>query len=485
MSILFRTIGSLFVLLISLAPASEGKAAPASGKSEEGFPADGAATLADAFRRAAAKAGPSVVTIETYSGPRETIEWARKVAGTKAGDDSDNSSDLEITGARNGIGTGIVLDAQGYILTCNHVISNADMAFVRLADGRRFEVVKTLQDPFTDVAVVQIEHAGPLPAAEVSEDELSVGDWVVTIGNPYGLGVSLTAGVVSATDRHMRHIPYAGLIQTDAATNPGNSGGALVDLEGKVVGMSEGGYGVVEGFQGIGFAIPIDLARRVARELIDKGKVNRPFLGIETELIPVNIANHLKLDKPGGVIVCDIAPRSPAARAGVQVGDVLTHVDGSAVSNHFEFFRLVDETPDGKPISLTLLRDFESIAIDLIPSPLYPQVLRPEKSDFHHVEPPGFIDKQLGLTVDVFTSETARELGYKGPVDGLLITHVEDESIAAKQGICAGMSMVRVDGESVKSVEDYRTATKKRDLAKGTLLLLGTTRQKHFVLCQE
>lgn len=426
-----------------------------------------------------------MVTIETYSGPRETIEWARRIAGAKAIDESEEADDLDTTSARNGIGTGIILDERGYILTCNHVISDADMAFVRLDDGRRFEVVKTLQDPFTDVAVLQIEDAGPLQVAELSDGEVSVGDWVVTIGNPYGLGISLTAGVVSATDRHMRHIPYAGLIQTDAATNPGNSGGAMVDLEGRVVGMSEGGYGVVEGFQGIGFAIPIDLAQRVAKELIKDGKVNRPFLGIETETIPANIATHLKLGTSGGIIVCDIAPRSPAARAGIQVGDVVTHVSGSPATNHFEFFRLIDESSEEEPIELTLLRNAESIVIKLVPSQLYPQVVRSETSDLHHGEPPGFVDEQLGLSVDVFTSDAARELGYKGPVDGLLITHVDEESLAAKQGICAGMSLVRVNGEPVISIEAYRTAVGKRDLAQGTLLLLGTPRQKHFVLCQE
>jgi len=487
MRIFYGTLGSVIVLLMCLAPASEGSAAPAAGTGEGGAPAGGAAALAEAFRRAADKAAPSVVTIETYSGPRETIEWARRAAGVKLSDGGDELEDRDVTGARNGVGTGIIFDSQGYILTCNHVVREADMAFVRLADGRRFEVVKILQDSFTDIAVVQIEGAGHLPAAELSkEDKLRVGDWVVTIGNPYGLGISLTAGVVSAKNRQMRHLPYVGLIQTDAATNPGNSGGALVDLEGRVVGMSEGGYGVFEGFQGIGFAIPIGVVENAAKELIANGKVNCPFLGVATEAIPVEIAHHLKLKHSGGVIVSDVAPRSPAELAGVQVGDVLTKVNGFAVPDPLAFFRLIDETLEGDLISLTVLRNSESVAIEFVPSSLpIPALQSSGKSDVAHGEPRGFIDKELGLAVDVFTAEMARELEYEGPVVGLLVTFVEEQGIAAKQGICAGMSIVRVDGDLMEVVDDYRAAIKKRELAKGTLLLLGTPRQKHFVLCRE
>lgn len=458
----------------------------AEGESGEGLPPQSATALAETFRRVADKASPSVVTIETYSGPRETREWARRAKGENEEVELAGRADLSVAGARNGVGTGIVFDERGYVLTCNHVIREADMTFVRLEDGRRFEVIKILQDPFTDVAVVQIEGAAPLRAAELAtKDELAVGDWVVTIGNPYGLGVSLTAGVVSAKNRHLRHTPYAGLIQTDAATNPGNSGGALVNLEGKVVGMSEGSYGVVEGFQGIGFAIPIELAGRVARELIDKGKVNRPFLGIETEIIPANIARHLGLASKGGVIICDIAPRSPAARAGLQVGDVLTHVNGSAVPDHFEFFRLVDKTPEGAALTLRILRDSESINVDVVPTMASPPMDRGAASVREEDEAAGFFDKELGIVVNEVTRETAKELGYRAPIEGLLITHVDAQGLAAKQGICAGMSLVRVDGTPIRSVADYQGVVEQRDLDKGALLLLGTPRQKHFVLCKK
>lgn len=473
----------LMTLLLVFA-STNGGAAPPAGRDHDIAPSDAATALAGAFQRAAEKAGPSVVTIETYSGPRETRQWARRGAQAAASDEAADDDQAEIAGARNGVGTGIVFDKRGYVLTCNHVIAEADLTFVRLADGRRYEVVKTLQDPFTDVAIVQIAPDEPLQPAELAkDDDLQVGDWVVTIGNPYGLGVSVTAGVVSATDRHLRHIPYAGLIQTDAATNPGNSGGAMVDLDGRVVGMNEGGYGVAEGFQGIGFAIPIDIAAEVAEELIAKGRVNRPYLGIETEIVPINIARHLGLETSGGVIVCDVAPRSPADRAGVRVGDVLTHVNSAVVTDHFTLFRLIDETREGESIAITVLRDATSIEIDLVPSFASPPAAKTAQSENVDRKPSGFIDEELGIAVDAFTPESARTLGYRTPGEGLLITHVEPRSIAAKQGICAGMIVVRMDGELVETIADYRQATEKRDLARGTLLLLGTARQKHFVLC--
>ena len=486
MKTVLGTFGVATILLFAFANGAKGEEAPACANGPGDAVSSGAAALADAFRQAAEKAAPSVVTIETYGGPRETIEWTRKSAGLKPHDDAQDFAGLGNIGARNGIGTGIIYDWRGYGLTCNHVIADSDTVFVRLADGRRFEAVKIYRDPFSDIAVIQICGAGKLPAAELcADDKLSVGDWVITIGNPYGLGISVSAGVVSAKDRHMQHIPHSALIQTDAATNPGNSGGALVDLTGRVVGVSEGGYGVVEGFQGIGFAIPIKVARRIADELIANGRVTRPFLGIETENISADIAKHLGLKSSSGVIVSDLAPRSPAAQAGVRVSDVLTHYEGLEVSDNFELLRRIDETSEGESISLIVFRNSESIAIELVPTSLPIPAGFPDKSEDQETKRLGYYDTELGLAVDESNSETAKELGYKGPLDGLLVTYVKAHSIAAKQGICAGMSLVRVDGELVKSVDDYRKMIQTRELAKGTLLLIDTADQKHFVLCRK
>ena len=444
------------------------------------------AELSAAYRKAAEKAQPSIVTIETYSGPRETARWAtRKVDDDEVRSVSDHSREHKDSGARDGEGTGIVIDPSGYILTCNHVVDETDMLFVKLQDGRRFEVVKTLQDPFTDVAVVQINGAGPLPTADLATtDNLNVGDWVVTIGNPYGLGVSLSGGVVSATRRHLPHIPYAPLIQTDAATNPGNSGGALVNLSGEVVGMSEGGYGVHEGFQGIGFAIPIPLAVRVARELIADGRVSRPFFGIETEELTIDMAQYLGLEKNKGLIVCDVAPKSPAARAGIQVGDVLTHIGDTVVEDHFHFFDLVDVEAPFPSMTFTVFRDGAEKAIDVLPE-LFPVKRTPVKAPSADGRSSEYFDRKLGVAVDDFTSETAERLGYNAPVDGVLLTYVDPEGDAAKQGVCAGMSILRVNGVTTHNADEYREAIQESDVDKGVLLLLGTSRAKHFVLCQE
>jgi serine protease Do len=448
---------------------------------------DGPSELSAAFRKAAEKAQPSIVTIETYSGPRETARWAtrRNPDASEVRSDSGSAREHEAPGARDGEGTGIIIDTGGYILTCNHVVKEADMLFVKLQDGRRFEVVRTLQDPFTDVAVVQIKDAGPLPAADLAgSDNLSVGDWVVTIGNPYGLGVSLSGGVVSATRRHLPHIPYAPLIQTDAATNPGNSGGALVDLSGKVVGMSEGGYGVHEGFQGIGFAIPIRLAEKIARELIADGRVSRPFFGIETEELTIDMGQYLGLEKNDGLIVCDVAPKSPAAKAGIQVGDVLTHVGDAVIEDHFQFFDLVDAEVPFPSMTLTVIRNGAEKKIDVLPEP-FPVKRTPMKAQNVNGRSSEYFDKKLGVAVDDFTSETAERLGYNAPVDGVLLTYVDPEGDAAKQGVCAGMGILRVNGVTIHNADEYREAIQESDVDKGVLLLLGTSRAKHFVLCQE
>lgn len=443
------------------------------------------AALAEAFRLAAEKAGPSIVTIETYGGPRETREWARRIAQSQDVDPySLKQQEVGPTGARDGVGTGIVFDARGYVMTCHHVISEADMAFVVFQDGRRCEVVKTLTDPFTDVAVLQIERVPQLRPAELGNaSSLNNGDWVIAIGNPYGLGVSLTAGIVSAKDRHLDRMPYTGLIQTDAATNPGNSGGALIDLDGRIVGVSEGSYGVVEGFQGIGFAIPIEIASKVARELIEKGSVNRPFLGLETEDISEHIARHIGLNGGKGVIVSDVAARSPAAQAGVAVGDVIVKVNGERVEKQLDFSRLVTDASVDVQLSLRLVREGKEVDVAISPttSPLLSNVPQPANGE---ESSPGFFDEALGIVVDSAPPEVARDLGYQAPIDGLLIKNVVARSLAAKEGICAGMSLLRLDGEIVKTLADYQAAVRHRNLAGGTLLLIGTPQRRHFVLCK-
>ena len=224
---------------------------------------------------------PSIVIIETFSGLLETREWALRDASTRNAAVEGNLDDAQDDehGLRCGVGSGIVIDERGYILTCNHVVRDADTMFVRLNDGRRLQVSKVFRDPLTDIAVLKLEGASPMQKIGIADsDGVQAGDPIVTIGNPYGLGVSVSSGIVSATNRHLEHAPHIPLFQTDAATNPGNSGGAIVNLKGQMVGMSEGGYGSSVGFQGIGFAIPMKLAINVAERLIEGGELVRTLL---------------------------------------------------------------------------------------------------------------------------------------------------------------------------------------------------------------
>lgn len=447
--------------------------------------------LSTSFRAAVERVRPSIVFIETLGGPRKLMEWS-KHESPQADQDAirgpGNDSDDDLPDVRrDGSGTGIIFDARGYVLTCYHVVEEADVVFVRLADGRRIESVKVLTDPLTDLAVVQIADAGRLSAATLADsDALRVGDWVVSIGNPYSLGLSVSAGIVSGTNRHSPRVPRTPLIQTDAASNPGNSGGALINLDGQVVGISQGGYGDHEAFQGIGLAVPINVAKRIARQLIDHGRVSRVALGCNTEKLTSEVAQHLGIVEKLGLIVSDVKPRSPAAEAGLLVGDVITHFDGTQVDNNTVFLELMEQAVPGRDIIFSVIREHRKVQIIVesneIPAPQNSQRLSDVESGKQQT---GYHDDRLGLTLDEISRDLATELGYKGPVDGMVITHVNPKSPAAKEGLCAGMLLLQVDNKPVTSEEEYQRVTKKQSSDREMLMLIGTPRGKHFVVLRK
>ena len=258
-------------------------------------------------------------------------------------------------------GSGIVFDERGYIVTCSHVVESAETVFVHLNDGRRLEASKILIDPMTDIAVIQLSESVHLPVVPMGDsDRLRAGDWVISVGNPYSLGISMSAGIVSATQRHLPDASRARLIQCDAATNPGNSGGALIDLDGMVVGISEGGYGVNEGFQGIGFAIPINDVRRIANQLIENGTIDRAYLGCSTQDVSADVCKYLGPSIKGGLIVTDVVPMTAAQKSGIQVGDVITHVAEKPIEGGFRLTDAMETLSPGDELNLTVFRGGES-----------------------------------------------------------------------------------------------------------------------------
>ncbi len=489
MNILILKLASGTVLLAVTLLTNVGSiyANPSESESESRFDAG---KLNETFRRAVDRVRPGIVTIEAMSGPRTTAEWSNRDSQSDRSVNSKAMPDRETPPAdlpRDSSGSGIILDEHGYILTCSHVVAFADSVFVNFDDGRRLESAKIFVDPLTDIAVIQLAEPTSSPAVRLGDsDKLRAGDWVISIGNPYGLGVSMSAGIISATQRHLPNAPRTRLIQTDAATNPGNSGGALIDLHGQVVGISEGGYGVHEGFQGIGFAIPINEAKRIAMQLIEKGTIARAYLGCHTQALSAEVGRHLAVSKNGGLIVTDVVAKSPADRAGIRIGDVFTHIAGDPIGDHYRLSDVMEQLSPGDELALTVVRAGHSFALN---APVGTMPIYEERNKWaaDELKTPttGFRDTQLGLVVDEMSTDMRDRLGYPQSATGVLVTHVSPRTIASKEGVCAGMIVLRIGNQSIRTVADFQQEVNAQSLSEGLLVLIATPHRKRFVLFQQ
>lgn len=482
------------VLPIALAAITCVLLAEQSGAEEPaGGPSPDARALpsSEAFQRAAERALPAMVTIETLSGPRKTLPWAlHEAAPHQAPPQPEGFSNgagcphCAVEHARGGTGSGIVIDRRGFVLTCQHVVAAADAVFVRLDDGRKLEAKDMWADAFTDLAVLRIASDEPLPAARLGDsDRLAVGQWVVSVGNPYDLGPSVAAGVVSATDRELPDVPWTRLIQSDAASNPGNSGGALVNLRGEVVGISEGGYSAAEGFHGIGFSIPINAAIRIARQLIENGEVRRAYLGCRTQSMTPEIAGHLELPPDRGLIVTEVTPGSPASSAGIQMGDVLTTFDGSPIRDGYHLHRLLEQAPAGKRSRIGAFRSGETISIDAhLDSRPERENSAGDQSERRPPHPARHTDEKLGLMLDELSPELAHRLGFDSRDSGVLVTGVIPGRSAYQEGICAGMLILRVGDQPTPNVERFRAAMSGKSLDDGVMMVIATPAGNRIVV---
>ncbi|WP_168205250.1 trypsin-like peptidase domain-containing protein [Bythopirellula goksoeyrii] len=428
---------------------------------------------------------PAVVTIEVLRGPRNLPNWRSLSNHPEKSFATENAS--ESLGStfipQDGSGTGLIIDHRGFILTCNHVVDSAETIFVRLSDGRKYESLKVFSDPVTDLAVIQIPKDDSLTVAQLgNSDNLEIGDWVVSIGNPYELGLSVSTGIISATDRLLPTAPRTPLLQTDAASNPGNSGGPIINLQGQVVGISEGGYGSHEGFQGIGLAIPINTAKQIAQRLIEDGKVTHAQLGFDTEPIESRVAEYLGLNHNEGLLVCAVKPHSAVARAGMQVGDVVTRMCDVPIRNSRDIVRAIEKATPQIPLSLEVFRDGSILKIKFIPELLDVNNHSAPQQNTPHQTSNGFVDTMYGLVVDELASVETEKLGYSDDLEGIVVTYVFPQGVAAKEGVSAGMIIMRVDKTTVTSLADYQRAINDKSSEIGILALLATPQQKHFVL---
>ncbi|MCD6384832.1 DegQ family serine endoprotease, partial [Candidatus Sumerlaeota bacterium] len=358
---------------------------------------------------------------------------------------------------QRGLGSGVIVDGKnGYILTANHVVEGADEINVMLSDKRTFKAKIIGTDPKTDVAVLQIKGKN-LPEAELGDsDKLRVGDWVVAIGNPFELYYTVTAGIVSAkgrsigiTGRSPEDRGYEDFIQTDAAINPGNSGGPLIDLEGKVVGINDAIATRSGGYMGIGFAIPINMAKSVMEQLITYGEVIRGWLGVGIQNLTPELAKEFKIRDNKGVLVTQVFSDSPAEEAGFQPGDVIVEVDGDKIEDIDELRNMIAFMRPGTEVEIVVIRDGHRKTLDV--------TIGKQPAEISEAIGGGaeLTHSKFGITVAELNNELRRKYGIPKGAEGVVVTGVKRGSTAQLAGIKEGDLIVEVNRKKVTSLDEY------------------------------
>ena len=418
--------------------------------------------LSRAFQHVAKQAEPAVVNIVSFRKQpiyeRVNFFEARPTGKTRM--------------MQLGLGSGVVVSRDGLILTNNHVVADADRLDVKFRDGTELEAKLVGRDPLTDLAVIRVD-AKDLPAAEFADSEqLDVGEWVVAIGSPFGFANTVTAGIVSAKGRSGIALPgqddnaYQDFIQTDAAINPGNSGGPLLNLDGKIVGINSAIASRAGGSEGIGFAIPSNMARSVMEGLVKNGRVVRGYLGVQMNDIRMAQASSLGV-KPGqGVLVENVLEASPGDKAGLKDGDVIVRYNGKAVSQRASLRTAIALTPPGTQTKVEVLRDGKTIDL--------PVTVGDESAAIDS----NFVS-DLGLVVRPFTREDARGKRYLRDVEeGCVVVSAEDSGRAARAGIQPGDIIVKIDSATTPDAQAFNKAVHDGDLDRGLVLSVIRDRQK-------
>jgi serine protease Do len=366
------------------------------------------------------------------------------------------------------LGSGFIVDPQGYILTNNHVIENASSIKVKLDDGHVMDAKVIGTDPQTDLAVLQIKGTN-LPTLKLANsDQVQVGDWVLAFGSPFGLEKTMTAGIISAKARVIGAGPYDNFLQTDAAINPGNSGGPLVNLNGEVIGINTMIASESGGFQGIGFAIPASMAGRVYHQIVGSGKVTRGWLGVTIQSMTPELAKSFNLPEDKGVLVADVQSNGPAAKAGIQSGDVILAYNGKELHSSNDLSLAVADTPVGNSATLKVLREGKDLSMQVTVGERPADVAANFPSSTSRQE-----QGKLGITVENITPEAARQMQLSSNV-GALVTEVRPNSPADDVGIRAGDVIRSINNANVANAGDMASAT--RNLKSGDTVRLRILR---------
>lgn len=394
------------------------------------------------FKDIADTVRPSVVNISTVQVMRQSMnpyygfedEVYERFFGVPRG-----------TFKRSSLGSGFIMNKNGYIITNNHVVSKADEITVRLYDRREFKAKVVGTDADTDLAVIKIEANGLVPLPLGNSDSANVGDWVLAVGSPFGLEQTVTQGIISAKGRIIGAGPYDDFLQTDAAINPGNSGGPLVNLEGEAVGINTAISSTSGGYEGVGFAIPVNMAKKITADIINKGKVIRGWLGVGIQEITPELAEHFKVKD--GVLIAQVFRDGPAEKAGIQRGDVIVEFDGKEVKKHRELQAVVAATDINKKVKVKIIRQGKA---------RYAEVSVAEREMGSMSEAPQYVsdDASCGITAGDITDEVKRQYGLKDR-SGVIVLDLAQGSAAAESGVMRGDIIHEVNGKVVKGLKEF------------------------------
>jgi serine protease Do len=408
----------------------------------------------------------NISTTQTLKGPAESNPTGPGPKGSpfeEFFDDFFDDEDKEgLPRKVSSLGSGFVIDPSGLVVTNNHVIEGADEIIINFTDGSKLKVTKILgHDPKTDLALLQVEPKKPLKAVTFGDSsKMRVGDWVMAIGNPFGLGGSVTVGIISATKRDINAGPYDDFLQTDAAINRGNSGGPLFNMDGQVIGVNTAIISPSGGSIGIGFAVPSNSAVQVVDQLKQYGETRRGWLGVHVQNVTQEIADSLGMAQPSGALVANVSPNSPASAAGFQPSEVILKFDGQPIENMRSLPRAVASTAIGTSVPVELLRKGQTVDVNVTVGRLpedeeaedgagtngggEEQETKPEREEL------------LGLSIAPLTEELRNQYGIGRAVEGVVITEVKPDSPAAQKAVKPGDVIVEVTQEKVKQPQDVK-----------------------------
>ena len=407
------------------------------------------------FADVAERLNPTVVNIDATA--RGEAPRRRRTSPFPNGPDifeRPQPSDPE--GPRRGAGTGFMIDAEGFILTNHHVIEGADRIMVRLSDGRQLRATPVGSDPDTDIALVKVDAAGPLPHAPLGDsDTLRVGEWVIAIGNPLAYEHTVTVGVVSFIGRKLFDRSLDRYIQTDAAINFGNSGGPLINADGQVIGINSA---ISSRASNIGFAVPINQASEILPQLREKGRVSRGYIGVTLRDVDEDLQRSLNLASASGALVQDVTPDSPGARAGIRTYDIIVAVDGRPIESNDSLIQLIAAREPGSTAALQVLRDGRSMDV-MLKLAERPRRDRPAATEGSRPVPSTYRGSPIGLSIRELDDESAGQFRLPEGMRGVIVSRVEAMSPAFDADVERGHVILEINRQRVGSVEDYRRLT--------------------------